>query len=133
MHCCLSPAFFMQSALAAARAAFKYEIEFADAANRGGAWAATERQLQLAFAALMERIRRQEAERQVAFGELLRAAKAAGLAALDVQGLIKRLEGCTDEDEAEKQVQVRTSGQISGYGYRYISCIHKSGRGLKTA
>jgi hypothetical protein len=59
---------------------------------------------------LVERIRRQEAEQQVAFGELLRAAKAAGLAALDAQGVVQRLEGCTDEEEAEKQVQVRTPG-----------------------
>jgi hypothetical protein len=60
----------LQAALAAARSAFTAAIEFADAASQAGAWAAAVAQLQVAFEGLLERIKRQEAERQVSFQSL---------------------------------------------------------------
>lgn len=101
--------FTPQDALATAKSAFTASIEFADAPSRDGAWAAAERQLAVAFEGLLERIRRQEAERQLAFGALLIKATAAGLEALDRQGLLERLVGCSDEEQAVELVQVSSS------------------------
>jgi hypothetical protein len=57
----------------------------------------------------------------VAYVVLLAKAKAAGLAALDRQGMLKRLEGCSDEKQAVQQVQVRNRGEL--FCFTSLCCI----------
>lgn len=63
----------------------------------------------MAVEGLLERIRRQEAERQLAYSALLAEAKAAGLEALAKDSVLKLLEGNSDEQHAVKLVQVSSS------------------------
>ncbi|KAF6255234.1 guanylate-binding protein [Scenedesmus sp. NREL 46B-D3] len=62
-----------------------------------------------------KRIRRQEAERQLAYGELLGRAKEAGLEALDRKGLAQRLQGCSDQEEAKKLMQVNAAAAAKAF------------------
>lgn len=107
----------LQAALAAASDAMTDAFRFADAASQAGAWAVLERQLQLAMTAFLERLKRQQAEAQVAFAGLLSEAKKMALAALDREALLVELAECKDEAQVLQQVQVRP-----GLGHLLCPC-----------
>jgi hypothetical protein len=110
-----------QAALAVASKAMKNAFRFADAASQAGAWAMVEKQLQLAMTAFLEHLKRQQAEQQVAFSNLLAEAKEKGVQAFDSEGLLKMLEGCKEEAEVLQQVQVR-------FKPRPLDAIYRDGR-----
>jgi hypothetical protein len=99
---CCAPLPAAQAAKAAASQAFTAKTKFADKDSQAAAWAAVQHQLQTSFVAVLERVKRLQAERQLAFSKLLREAQQKGLEALNVDGLMRQLDydAVCAEDEA---------------------------------